>query len=289
MKKVASGLISLVIAGLIVFICAGGLSLFGKKTSYEVVLLGDSIVGNTEIDVLMEEKLSDAFGFSVLNGGFGGTCAAFDEENTYPASVSSLLSLSRLSRAIASGDYSVQKAQVAYGNRYLRTQAQAASYFEDRVTKLDGADFTGVKYLVIEHGSNDYNRGIIVENPQDKYDEATYTGALRAAIERLQKAYPDMQIVLMTPVWCYIEGDSRRLSCEDTDWGGGYLRDYVAAGRAVAAEYGLPVLDNYHEAGIGEANAELYLEDGIHLTDEGEKLIADRLAVFIAELENKRQ
>ena len=287
MKKAALWMISLLAAGVIVWICADGFSLFASKKAPEIVLLGDSIVGTPVDGVDFAECLEQAVGMTVQNGGFGGTCASYDIEHAYPADVSGQLSLAQISRAIAAGDFSVQLAQTAYGERYFDVFGQALEYFPGRVEELEQVDFKGVKYLVIEHGTNDYNKGVLVDNATDQYDETTFAGALRTSIERLQKAYPDLQILLMTPTWCCIIKDTASYPCDETDWGGGYLEVYAEAELLVAKEYDLPILDNYHESGIGRDTMAQFLHDGIHLSLSGQQLLAKKLADFILELEKE--
>lgn len=285
-KKMVSWGISILIAACLAGICIWEVMDASRTETPAVILLGDSIIGNLVDDKGINTYLEEALGREVLKGGFGGTYAAENEEEAYPASVNYQLTLVNLSKAIASGDFGAQRASVAYGDRYAEVR-RTPSYFSDTVQQLAKVDFDKVEYLVIEHGTNDYNRGARLDNPQDKYDETTFGGALRSSIERIQNAYPDIQIILMTPTWCYITRDTGLLYCDETDFGGGYLEDYAELEVRIAEEYQLPFLDNYHDSGIDRDTAGLFLQDGLHLSNDGQKLIADRLAVLINELEGK--
>lgn len=287
-KKRISWGISILLAACLAVLCIWEALPFRRTAAPEVVLLGDSIIGNTLDGRGIHTYLEELLGEPVLKGGFGGSYAADLEKDVYPASVRSPLNLVNISKAIVDGDFSVQKAQIAYGDRYYDIMRQTMEYFSETARQLAGVDFHQVKYLVIEHGTNDYNRGVRLDNPQDKLDETTFGGALRSSLERLQKAYPKMQIILMTPTWCYVTRDEEPLYCEETDFGGGYLEEYAKLEMEIAAEYGLPVLDNYHESGINRDTAAQYLQDGLHLSDEGYRLIAERLAALINELEGKQ-
>lgn len=287
MRKTVSWLISLVISAIIFLAVMGHILFVENSEAPDVVILGDSIVGDLiegkGINTYLEEKI----GRKVLNGGFGGSYATYIPEEAFPASVACQLSLVRLSEAIVTDDFLTQKALIAYGDHYYDVMRQTLDYFEATVRALDKTDFSKVKYLVIEHGTNDYNRGVVLENLQDKYDESTYAGALRSSIERLQKAYPDLQIILMTPTWCYVTREYGFLNCDETDFGGGILEDFVNLEIEIAAEYDIPVLDNYHQSGIDKETANTYLRDGLHLSSEGQKLIAERLAALMLELEKR--
>lgn len=286
-RKGISWGISIVLAACLTVLCIWDALPVNRRAAAEVVLLGDSIVGNTLNGKGIHTYLEELLGATVLKGGFGGSYAADKEQDVYPASVRSPLNLVNISRAIVDGDFSVQKAQIAYGDRYYDIMRQTIEYFAETAEQLSRVDFHQVKYLVIEHGTNDYNRGVRLDNAEDRLDESTFGGALRSSVERLLAAYPNMQIILMTPTWCYVEGDGELLYCDETDFGGGYLEEYADLEMEIAEEYGLPVLDNYHESGINRDTAAQYLQDGLHLSNDGQRLIAERLAALIDELEGK--
>jgi len=302
MRKWLSWCASLVIAAGILCLCAGlsdGRKLTAQATGetpaeaagekQAVVLLGDSVLGNRQSGLGVHDYLEEYLGMPVLNGAFGGSYASYNEEVVYPADVAGQLSLAKLSRAIVSSDFGVQKAQIAYGDRYYDIVRQILEYFEPTIEALEAVDFEKVKYLVIEHGTNDYNRGVALDDLQDRYNEKTFGGALRCAIERFQKAYPQLQMILMTPTWCYVTAQEGFLYCEETDFGGGYLKEYAELVRQIAGEYELPVFDSYQESGINRETAAVYLYDGLHPSMEGQKLLAGKLAELIAELESDRK
>ncbi len=279
--------ISILAALCLTVICVWEALPFAHRDAPSVVLLGDSIIANTLAGRGVSTYLEENLGEPVLKGGFGGSSAAAREQELYPASVQGVISLVSIKEAAIRGDFSVQRAQIAYGDRYFDIMRKTLDYFSEAAEQLARVDFAQVKYLVIEHGTNDYNGGIPLDDPQDRLNEGTFGGALRSTIEKLQNAYPDLQIILMTPTWCYIIREDTLLYCDEADFGGGYLEDYVELEKKIAAEYGIPVLDNYHDSGINRETAERFLQDGLHLTNEGQKLVADRLAALIRELEGR--
>lgn len=288
--KKLTWLSGILLAAVIAALCSADLfpALSGKREVYPVVVLGDSIIGSDFGGEGVCAYLEEDLGVPVFRGGFGGTCASYVEQDVMPHTVSAQLSLSKLAEAVAAGDFSVQKAQVAYGTYYLNILGETLDYFKGRLTDLSRIDFERTKYLVIEHGTNDYNSGRLLDNENDPYDKSSFGGGIRCAIETLREAYPDMEVILMTPTWCYIIQDEEMLSCTDTDYGGGYLEDYVNLELEIAREYDIPVLDNFHESGIGPETQDLYLRDGLHLNAAGQKIIADMLAQLIRETENKQ-
>lgn len=287
-KKILKWAGSLFLAAIFILIATFGLykeKLPREKQEYPIVVLGDSVIGNRFDGEGIPSYLSRELGVPVLNGGFGGTRASFPAEETYPHSVGSYLSLVKLAEAIACRDFSVQKAQIAYGEHYLNILPETLDYFSNTIKELDRVDYSRVNYMIIEHGTNDYNTGQRLDNPEDPYDVKTYGGALRYSIEALQEAYPDMRLILMSPTWCYIWIDGQRVDSEEADFGGGYLEEYVDLEGKIAEEYGLYFLDNYHNSEVRELTQEQYYFDGLHLNGEGQKKIAEEIAAFIRQIE----
>ncbi len=283
--------ISVLLAAVIMIVCIAEVPVMGiarPQEEYSVVLLGDSIIGNIFEGEGIPAYLEEQLGKKVLGGGFGGTSATNEERIQQPYSVKDQLNLVKLSEAIVNQDFAAQKAQIAYGEHYRYFINETLEYFPDTIRNLSDADFDKVEYLVIEHGTNDYNRGTRLDNPEDPYDETTFGGALRTSLELLQNAYPDVKIILMTPTWCCIRWEGITQNCDNTDFGGGYLEDYANLEIEIAKECGVYLLDNYHDSGICQETQDQYLVDGLHLNLNGEVLLASRLADKIREIENSR-
>lgn len=280
-------LISILVAAII---SVGGLLFsFGcEEISYSVVMLGDSLIGNLNDGEGVAAYLEKRLEVPVLKAGFGGSRVSYSQEDIYPTQAGVQLSLVQLSKAIAIRDFSTQISVISYGNHYSNITLQTLNYFEESIQQLSITDFDQVKYLVIEHGTNDYNSGVRLDNPDDPYDASTFGGGMRSAIERIEKAYPEISIILMTPTWCYITYGETQLYCDEMDFGGGLLEEYVALELEIAEEYGVTILDNYHESGINANTADTYLIDGLHLNRNGQELIAERLEILIRELEKEK-
>ena len=130
--------------------------------------------------------------------------------------------------------------------------------------------------FVINYGLNDYYNGAALVS-EDPYDISTYGGALRGGIQKLKEAYPDAQIVLMTPNFTtYFDYGQGRNSEE-----GGMLEDYAKLALEVAKEQQIEVLDNYHELPITKENWKDYQDDGCHLNERGRFLLGSRIAKMI--------
>lgn len=245
------------------------------ETEYRVVCLGDSIIGNTRDETSVTSVMERILGEPVANTAFGGTCASLGNTEYRPTYFEDSLNLAELTDAIVYQDFSVQMYDISSNNFGL-------PYFAEALDILAAVDFEQVEILFIEHGVNDYSAGRPIDNPNNPLDVYTYGGALRYAIETIQQTYPHIQIVLVTPLYCYFqENGERGLDCESADFGYGPLENYVETGIAIAEEYAIPCIDNFHNLGIHSENIDEYAEDGIHLNEKGRKLLADALADFV--------
>jgi lysophospholipase L1-like esterase len=78
---------------------------------------------------------------------------------------------------------------------------------------------------------------------------------------------------------------AKESNCQNTDNGGGFLEDYVNLELEIARQYGVEVLDNFHESGIGSTGDfeewEIYTQDGLHLNEKGRRLVAERIVEII--------
>lgn len=251
------------------------------KEEYDIVFLGDSVVGNVWFEPSCVGVVRERTGQKVFNGAFGGTAMSgveWEQGVAEPA----LWSMANLAKAICYEDFSAQKASMSYADHYKEVNTQALSFFKERMEELSRVDFEKVDILIITHGTNDYNNGKTLDNPDDPFDEATFGGALRSTLKLLQEHYPDLRIILMTPVYCEI-GKQGELKSHEVSFGGGTLCDYVEKEKEIAAAYGVEVLDAYYESGIGEENIEEYLFDYLHPNIEGNILLGNFVADYLLE------
>ena len=278
-KKWLAPVIALLIA---VVVLTVGLADNKEPVQYDVVFLGDSIIGNEagkeSIVKVIEERLEK----TVYNGAFGGSCMSFGNDQRWESSGVDQWSMVKLAQAIYADDFYSQLALVTTAEKYRNKNLLVLDYFEERLKGLAQVDFSEVELLLIEHGTNDYNLGQMLESDTDPYDMTTFAGALRTTLSLLQDKYPNMQIVLISPIYCELRGDVIRKSYE-TDLGGGILDEYVQKEKEIAEEFGVEWIDMYHESGIWEENAAEYLFDGLHLTDKGKVIYGNKIADYLIE------
>lgn len=248
-----------------------------QKKEYRIVCLGDSIIGNVRDDTSIAAILEESLGMSVYNGAFGGTTASARNWEERASIGMDSISLTELTDAICYGDFSVPNASI--------NSFSTMEYFPKAVFGFNRVDLNKVEVLVIEHGVNDYLVGAPLDNEEDPYDVYTFGGSLRYTLRELKKERPVIRILLCTPTYCWFLADE--VTCEERDLGGGCLEDYVNLELEIAREFGVDVLDNYHDSGIGGSfeNWSEYTEDGLHLNEEGRRLIAGRMAEAIHRME----
>lgn len=146
-------------------------------------------------------------------------------------------------------------------------------------TMDDDADF-----VFVFGGVNDFGHGIAHFGDFSDRTINTFYGACHVLFGGLAKKYVGKTVVVMTPLHYAREADpanSRNVTTRKQ------LIDYVEAIREVAQYYALPVLDLYKMSGIVpyiEENRALYMPDGLHPNDNGNKLIAQRLEGFLLSL-----
>ena len=244
----------------------------GEKEEYRVICLGDSIIGNERDETSITAVMEEILGTKVYNGAFGGTTMSCRYNENRASMTEDTLSMVQLAQSIAYRDFGVQNASV--------TGWSPMEYFPESMYGFQKIDFEKVEVLVIEHGVNDYLAGAELDNTEDPYDIYTFGGALRSALKILKERYPDLRIILATPIYCWYVREG--VNCEERDFGNGLLEDYVNLELEIGREFGVEILDNYHESGIGSTGTyeewEEYTVDGVHLNEEGRALIGARLA-----------
>lgn len=109
-------------------------------------------------------------------------------------------------------------------------------------------------------GTNDFYYNVPLGTNADTTYFSFY-GSLHLLCQRLQLLYPQSDIVFLTPL-------KRADEFGMTNTIGLSLENYVAAIQDVCGQYGIPVVDLYHEPQFDyEYRTDLYMPDGLHLDD----------------------
>ncbi|MCR5033311.1 MAG: SGNH/GDSL hydrolase family protein [Lachnospiraceae bacterium] len=271
-KEFYSGItVTILLLGLILWM--GSLK---KQQDVDILLFGDSVIGINHTSVKIPELLEQKLGKTVYNAAFGGSSLSAGTTKSASYTEESI-SFVHLAEALCAGDFSTQESDLASS----RDRVVNNENFLKILRGLKTVDLSQVSVIVIEHGVNDFNSERPLDNLENPYDICSFGGALRYSIEILQKNYPNIQIVLVSPAYFYLQKTD--MDCYSIDYGYGTMEAYVDLEKEIAEVYGLPFIDMLHSLPIHLENIYVYTEDGMHLTEEGFKLYGDYLAQQLKE------
>lgn len=241
---------------------SGQETVYPDLSGWDVVFFGDSVIGSFPTTSSIPDAFRGLTDAHTYNCGRGGSSASM-LQSAFPG-------IPSVVDSFLSEDLNpfVNDAQIYAG---------MSDYFEN-------SDDSRQKCFIISLGLNDYFYGFPVES-NDPYDPDTYAGALRIAIEKLQEAYPDAVIVLMTPNFTSLF-DNGLQPLSDA---GGTLPDYVAAVVSICHEKELPFYDSYHLLGINGINHTEYLMDGCHPNEATRYSMAQGLARMMTAVASERR
>lgn len=272
LKIIVYGIISAVLFCLI-WLMTFPLRKVEKTYTPQIVMMGDSILGQVHDETAVSEYLSELLGQEVYNGALGGTCCSRIETEGRIAYTKDSLSFAALSRAAALDDFGIQQT--------TNIRENVTEYFPEVVDTLEVTDFSQVDILLVLYGVNDYHTGVPVDDPEDPYNEYTFGGALRSALSFWQEAYPDTRIILLTSTYTWYGYEGK--TCEEKDEGGGILEGYVNKEIQIAEEMNVELLDLYHDFYPHDVPDDwmIYTGDGLHPNEAGRRLIAETIAAYL--------
>lgn len=242
-----------------------------SRHDMQIVFLGDSILDSNRDQAGVAGLVGENCNARVYNMSIGGTTAALTTYQQYD-----------FDNWQSSGLLGVVNAILGY---------LPSSYFagEEAEWILEECDFSKTDYFVIEYGINDFLSGQI---PQSRYladgstlavDEVhTYSGALSTAVMLLQQNFPNAKILLVAPHNCQIfNGETYVGDGFSVNYGYGSLVEFARCTGYVYEQNknkNVLLFNAFEDSGISAETWERYLEDGIHLTEEGRRLYADCIA-----------
>ena len=138
--------------------------------------------------------------------------------------------------------------------------------------------------VVVFGGTNDFGHGTIPLGDMDSRDIHTFYGGLQCLCTFLINTYKDKPIIFMTPLHRLNEVLDHNNRIKDGNKNARPLVEFVRAVREVCEFYGIPVLDLYRDCALYGQNwawCEKYMPDGLHPSDAGHELIANKLQRFL--------
>lgn len=250
----------------------------GKK----IVCFGDSITANFPAPTDYPSMIAEITGATVYNAGFGGCCMC---DNGQPRR---LFNMCRLVDSIVAGDFSAQRnsgVSITYAGTSI-------DYVPERLTMLEGIDWSEIDYITIAYGTNDWNGNYGLDNANNLLDTTTYIGAFRYSVEKLLAAYPNIKVMVITPLWRWWDTNTGMPSEIHSDYidsndyakGTGYkLWQYGDALAEAAKWYHIPVFDLYWNCMMTKQNRPEYFNynDGTHPKLEGRELMAKLISAHM--------
>lgn len=151
-----------------------------------------------------------------------------------------------------------------------------------RAVKMEDADF-----VFVLGGTNDYGHGDAMLGKMGDTSEYTFYGALDTLVKYLVGKYGKEKLCFVLPIPRYnqdsIYGSAERKRSEKyKDCDLHPLRDYIEAEISVLSSYGIKYLDISDSIPEPNTNgpSELFV-DGLHPSDAGHRLIAERVAEYV--------
>lgn len=153
---------------------------------------------------------------------------------------------------------------------------------------LCSIDFNTIDVIGIMYDANDYLEGRPLGNMENRTDILYFTGNLEASIDLIQKNYPHIRIIVMSPTYAYaldedgtyVESDAYYYTEERYS-----LSEYALIMAQSCGAYGVSFVDNIFGT-INEKNADNYLLDHINLNTEGREKVADRFVEALTYYDN---
>ncbi len=157
---------------------------------------------------------------------------------------------------------------------------------EEAYNNLKNVDMDTVDAILIMYDASDYLRGNSTYDPQNLTNIRCFAGNMAAGIELIQKTYPHIRIIIMSPTYAYaVDDNGKYISSEKKSYGGGFLSDYHAGQYMTALSQNVTFVDNLFGT-FTEENAEEYLTDNLHLNEKGRQAVADRFTYALTYYNN---
>lgn len=143
--------------------------------------------------------------------------------------------------------------------------------------------------IVVYGGVNDYFHGDAPIGQMGDTTPATFCGAVYFLMKLLKTDHPNATVVFLTPARCIrpdlddIAPSTRAMKLPDAK----PLLWYAETIQKTAEQFGIPVLDFYHNLGIDPHDPEMkekYTADGLHFNDLGHHVLAGKIAGFLQSL-----
>ena len=222
--------------------------------SMNILFMGDSIFGNDgEIPVIVNQ-LSGA---NCINCAFGGTRVS-DRGGADPFQYFDGVNLIT---ALANQSWSDQDAAA-------QSLASTYTWLPARLERLKAVDMSTVDLLIMDWGTNDYTSSVALQDILTAY---------RTVISTLQTTYPELRILITTPIWRYWTNPAT-----DSDtrvYADATLKKIAEEIETLMHDLRISVINAYQNMPLSLATASTYFDSGdtTHLNIKGNTVYAHLL------------
>ena len=246
---------------------SGGSGAKSRHADKICVCFGDSITGNMATPNDYPSVLATETDMKVYNGGFGGCRMSYHPTTAYDA-----FCMYQLANSIAEGSWTLQDNQVGNVSDYIHADIQLAN--------LKAVDWNKVDFITIAYGTNDIAANVPLDNSSNTKDTTTILGSLRYSIETILSVYPQIKILLLTPIYRYWNEEGKVEDSNEKTFAAGTFKDVVDGIISVGEEYGIPVVDMYRTLGFNKITRNHYFpsNDGTHPNVAGLRVIGGKIA-----------
>jgi len=142
---------------------------------------------------------------------------------------------------------------------------------------LTALDFNTVDVVTIMYDASDYLMGHGMYSDENPTDIQQFTGNLEAGIELLQKTYPHIRIIVMSPTYAYaLDEEGNYISSDMYVYGDmDVLSTYSIRQCMSCLSRSVTFVDHLYGT-VNEDNATEYLIDHVHLNQKARELITQR-------------
>ncbi len=144
--------------------------------------------------------------------------------------------------------------------------------FEMRADIMD----RNVDAVVVFGGTNDYGHGDAKFGSFEDECVSTYCGAVNSLITKLEKDFPDAEIVFMTPIHRVAENEPSKAT-------GKILADYADAMRKICKKRNIKLIDLFELNNMDPYDENLFV-DGLHPNDAGHTVLGEIVAQELLKL-----
>ena len=139
--------------------------------------------------------------------------------------------------------------------------------------------------IIVFGGTNDYGVGDACFGDMNDDTPKTFCGGVEFLMSFLKERYPKSEIIFLTPARRQDDETSSRDMRKASD--AKPLKEYAEVIKLKAKKYNILVIDVYNELKVNpnlETDRIKYAPDGLHLNDEGHKLLAELVMLYLKQL-----